>query len=155
MFLSWPLETIRRSDGRLTVIPPRIWTNASRHARTGVSTPTRAIPRDTAGLNKPPDTRKKIHAETVSEKPKAREMYSLSSKMEAQNSGSQAINDLFEKGLPTHKLDVFKVWMVLWSPEVVPDVRAVCGERATLEMVSIHRAARRGSRGRGSWAGLT
>jgi hypothetical protein len=35
------------------------------------------MPSDTAGLNRPPETRKKIHAETVSEKPKAREMYSL------------------------------------------------------------------------------
>jgi hypothetical protein len=106
-------------------------------------------------LNKPPDTRKKIHAETVSEKPNAREMYSLSSKMDAQNSGSQVRNNAFEEGPSTHKLDVFTVCMVLWSPAVVPDVRAVCGERATLEMVSVHQAARRGARRCGSCAGLT
>jgi hypothetical protein len=58
-------------------MPPRIWTTTRRQARSGVSTPTRAMPSDTAGLNRPPETRKKIHAETVSEKPKAREMYSL------------------------------------------------------------------------------
>jgi len=61
---------------RLTVIPPRIWERASKAARFGVNAPTRAIARETAGLKRPPETRKKIQALTAREKPKQSEMYS-------------------------------------------------------------------------------
>ena len=41
-----------------------------------MSAPTKAIPKDTAGLKRPPETRKKIHALTARLKPNAREIYS-------------------------------------------------------------------------------
>ena len=59
------------------MIPPRIWLKVRRAPRSGVRAPTRTIPSDTAGLNRPPLTRKKIHALTASEKPNERAMYSL------------------------------------------------------------------------------
>lgn len=62
---------------RLTVIPPRICETASKAPRLGVNAPTRTMPRETAGLKRPPETRKKIHAFTAREKPKHNEMYSL------------------------------------------------------------------------------
>lgn len=40
----------------LPVIPPRIWATVRRAARIGVSTPTRNMPRETAGLKRPPET---------------------------------------------------------------------------------------------------
>lgn len=60
--------------GRLTVIPPIICETASRAPRLGVNAPTRTIPRETAGLKRPPETRKKIQAFTAREKPKHSEM---------------------------------------------------------------------------------
>jgi hypothetical protein len=57
------------------VIPPRTCETESKAARLGVRAPTRAIPRETAGLKRPPETRKKIQALTAKEKPKQREMY--------------------------------------------------------------------------------
>lgn len=59
------------------MIPPRICDTDSRAPRSGVNAPTRTIPSETAGLNNPPETRKKIQALTASENPKDREMYSL------------------------------------------------------------------------------
>jgi hypothetical protein len=77
------------------VIPPKIWAKVRRIARRGVKAPTRAIPRETAGLKRPPETlqvrndqlqnrddsvlrdkayRKKIQALTAREKPKQRAM---------------------------------------------------------------------------------
>jgi hypothetical protein len=60
----------------LTVMPPRICEKASKAARLGVNAPTRAIARETAGLKRPPETRKKIQALTARENPKQREIYS-------------------------------------------------------------------------------
>jgi hypothetical protein len=81
------------------VMPPRTCANVRSTARSGVSAPTSAIPRETAGLNSPPapryhqyrdkvragrgrasdapETRKKTHAFTASEKPNESAMYSL------------------------------------------------------------------------------
>jgi hypothetical protein len=58
------------------VIAPRICTKDKSAPRRGVSAPTSTIPRDTAGLNRPPETRKKIHAQIRREKPKQRAMKS-------------------------------------------------------------------------------
>ena len=52
------------------VIPPKNCEIESKIALTGVMTPQSARAQDTAGLNKPPEIRKKIQAFTVSEKPK-------------------------------------------------------------------------------------
>jgi hypothetical protein len=62
------------TDAGLTVIAPRICTKDKSAPRRGVSAPTSTIPSDTAGLNRPPETRKKIHAVTISAKPKQRAM---------------------------------------------------------------------------------
>ena len=56
------------------VIPPRICDTVRRIPRIGVRAPTRTIPRETAGLNRPPLTRKKIQALTARENPKERAM---------------------------------------------------------------------------------
>ena len=56
------------------VIPPKICETVKSAPRSGVSAPTSTIPSDTAGLNSPPETRKKIQALTASEKPNPREM---------------------------------------------------------------------------------
>lgn len=58
------------------VIPPRIWLKLRRQARNGVNAPTRAMPSETAGLKRPPETRKKIQALTVRLKPNESAMYS-------------------------------------------------------------------------------
>ena len=69
----------------LTVIPPRICETASKAPRLGVNAPTRTMPRETAGLKRPPETRKKIHAFTAREKPKHNEMYSLACQLAPKN----------------------------------------------------------------------
>lgn len=58
------------------VMPPSSWAKTRMAARTGVMAPTRARPSETAGLKRPPDTRKKTQAQTQSEKPKPSEMKS-------------------------------------------------------------------------------
>ena len=63
-----------QDDHYSPVIPPKIWETVKRQARRGVSAPTKAIPKDTAGLKRPPETRKKIHALTARLKPNAREI---------------------------------------------------------------------------------
>lgn len=57
------------------VIPPNIWATDSKTARKGVRAPTRAIPKDTAGLKRPPETRKNTQTLTPREKPKHNAMY--------------------------------------------------------------------------------
>jgi hypothetical protein len=92
----------------LTVIPPRICANVRRAPRSGVIAPTRTMPRDTAGLNSPPETRKKIQALMAREKPKERAMYS--------------------------RFDVLTVLAAEPAcPSVVPPVTLVFGIRATLD----------------------
>lgn len=56
------------------MIPPRIWLNVRSAPRSGCNAPTRTMPSETAGLNNPPLTRKKIQALTASEKPNERAM---------------------------------------------------------------------------------
>lgn len=56
------------------VIPPKICEKVNNAALKGVIAPTSNIPRDTAGLKSPPETRKKIQALTAREKPKQRAM---------------------------------------------------------------------------------
>jgi hypothetical protein len=56
------------------VIPPKICDTVNKAARSGVNAPTRSIPSETAGLKRPPETRKKIQALTAREKPKDRAM---------------------------------------------------------------------------------
>lgn len=69
-----------RSPGRVSwtnpapAIAPAHWAMVRRIARTGVMTPTKSRPRETAGLKRPPLTRKKIHAQIARLKPNARAM---------------------------------------------------------------------------------
>lgn len=55
-------------------IPPSNWLTTRIAARSGVIAPTNARPSETAGLNSPPEIRKKTQALTQREKPKEREM---------------------------------------------------------------------------------
>lgn len=54
---------------------PKICATKTRAARVQPTAPIKAIPRVTAGLNKPPDTRKKTHALTAKLNPKPSAIY--------------------------------------------------------------------------------
>ena len=56
-------------------IDPKIWARKMRLPRTHPMAPIRAMPSVTAGLNKPPDTRKNTHALTARLKPNPSAIY--------------------------------------------------------------------------------
>lgn len=60
---------------KLAKMLPASCATTSRTHRTGVSARVSSMPKVTAGLNRPPEMRKKIQTLTMSEKPKTREMY--------------------------------------------------------------------------------
>ena len=60
---------------KLEKIPPASWAISSRKNRTGVRVLVSIMAKVTAGLNNPPDMRKKIQTLTMSEKAKTRAMY--------------------------------------------------------------------------------
>jgi hypothetical protein len=63
------------STSALATMPPRIWLRKSRTPRNQGSAPMRHMPKVTAGLNNPPEMRKKTQAVTAREKPNERAMY--------------------------------------------------------------------------------